>query len=125
MTTVRPILKRLLAVPSGLARRAWSAIAANSRTFFEPLADCVTRDAKGAGQAAQGTVLMISTQDRLTLLGRVAIRLRMLTTAPSAVGTQKALFAILRQAIARQFVAAAVNTLQCEHVERVYLLSRA
>ncbi len=64
---------------------------------------------------------MIGAQDLFTLFRRVAIGLRVVTAAASAVSAQVALFAILRQAIARESVAAAVQTCQCNHAREFTL----
>ena len=108
MTTVHPIrarspLRRLVAAQ--LASRPTQAMSA---FFFEPSGDALSGDAEGARQTAQTAAFVISTKDALTFLLGVAVGLRVVTAAASAVSTEVALFAILREAIARKFIAAAV-----------------
>ena len=85
MTRVHPTPRRSLPDRAGLAQPAWSVTPVTSGTFFEPTADRIARHAEGARQAAQGTALVIGAKYSLTLLRRVAIRLRVVTAAASAV----------------------------------------
>ena len=88
----------------------------NVVSFFEPTGESVARDTEGAREPAQGTALVVSAQYLLAFFFGIAIRLRVLTARPSALGAEEALFAVLRQAIASELVATAVITVEFDHL---------
>ena len=89
----------------------------SAAAFFEPTGDGVARDAEGARESAQRAALVIGAQDCFALFRGVAIRLRVVAACATAVGTEVALFAIIRQPVADDVDAAAVATskFDCNH----------
>jgi len=78
--------------------------------FFYPAGDRVTRDAEGTSQATQTAAFVISAQDLFSLLFRVRIRARLLSTALTAIAAQVPLAAIRSQTITHQPFALAILT---------------
>ena len=92
--------------------------------FFEPTAERVSRDAECARESTQTAALNIGAQNLVSLLWRVAVGLWFFTTAPYALRAELSLFAILREAVAGKFIAAAMNTFDSDH-ERALTISPA
>jgi len=107
MTRVHPTPGRGLRLPQASRR-----VRANHSPFFNPRGDCVTRDAEGARQPAQGTPLIISAKDLFALLFGVSVAARLLSTASVAVAAQITLAAIRSQAVTHQPFALAMLTSQ-------------
>lgn len=77
-------------------------------SFFEPCGNGLSGDAESARQPTQAAAFVVSAKDALTFSFGVAVGLWVVTALASAASTEVALFAILRQAITRKLIAAAV-----------------
>ena len=80
--------------------------------FFEPVADRITRHAKGALQTAQGTAFFVGTENLFPLFFGVTIGLRILAAAALANFAPEALFPIAGVPVSNQLFTFAVTTSQ-------------
>lgn len=110
MTIIHPILESFVALPAVLAHAGWRSRAAAFRLFFQPRANRIASNAKGARQSAQRRAFFVGTQDFLALFWRIAGRLRIITAATPTIFAVIALFAIAGPAVAKQVVTAAMTT---------------
>jgi hypothetical protein len=123
MTTSHPTPGSFAQAHPGRVGVASRSRAGARRRFFEPGANRVSGDAEGARQAAQRRAFFVGAQNLLALRFAIAKRLRMVTTAPLAVFTVIALFAISGQAVAQQIFTAAMVAFNRDCNHRVSLSS--
>ena len=105
MTITHPILRG--AFPPGPP--TWWLTRGASFFFAQPLCDAITRHAKRAGQAAQGTAFFVGAQNFFALLFRITIRLRVFPTTALTVVTKIPLLVIFREAVLHELVAPTVD----------------